>query len=60
LGGFGISDTHRSIFNVATARGCKIVQETVNDINCTIPSLSTNLNSYKSSVVLGALVKDQI
>jgi flavin-dependent dehydrogenase len=61
LGGFGVSrySLDQYLFNEATARGCKIVQETVNDINFAHNSFTivTNLNSYKSSVVLGAFGK---
>ena len=61
LGGFGISryTLDQYLFDEATARGCKIVQETVADISFADNSFTivTNLNSYTASIVLGAFGK---
>ena len=61
LGGFGISRyaLDHYLYNEASKRGCQIVQETVTDINFANDffTISTNLNSYTTSIVLGAFGK---
>lgn len=61
LGGFGISryELDQYLYNEAEKRGCQIVQETVSDISFANDSftISTNLSSYKASIVVGAFGK---
>ena len=61
LGGFGISryELDQYLYNEAIKKGCQIVQETVLDINFDNDSftISTNFNTYTSSIVLGAFGK---
>ena len=61
LGGFGISRyaLDQYLYNYAIQLGCKIVQETVVDINFQQDefTISTNLNEYKARLVIGAFGK---
>ncbi|MBC5841860.1 NAD(P)/FAD-dependent oxidoreductase [Flavobacterium sp. F-380] len=61
LGGFGISryELDQYLYTEATKRGCSIVQETVADINFVKDyfTITTNLNTYKTAIVLGAFGK---
>ncbi len=61
LGGFGISryQLDQYLCNEVQRRGCKIVQETVLDIEFLDSkfNITTNLNIYSASIVLGAFGK---
>jgi len=61
LGGFGISRfaLDKYLYDIAKNKGCSIVQETVSDISFldNTFTVTTNLNSYKSNMVLGAFGK---
>jgi flavin-dependent dehydrogenase len=61
LGGFGISryELDQYLYKEAIKRGCLIVQDTVSDVNFANDSfiISTNLNTYTTSIVLGAFGK---
>ena len=61
LGGFGISryTLDQYLYQQALKIGCQIVQDTVTDINFANDffTISTNLNSYTTSIVIGAFGK---
>lgn len=61
LGGFGISryELDKYLYNEAISIGCVIVQETVLDIEFLDGkfTITTNLNTYDASIVLGAFGK---
>jgi flavin-dependent dehydrogenase len=61
LGGFGVSryELDKYLYNEAKNRGCTVVQETVSDVEFLDGkfSITTNLNTYYASIVLGAFGK---
>ena len=61
LGGFGVSryELDKYLYNEAIKKGCRIVQETVSDVGFLKGTFTivTNLNTYSTSIVLGAFGK---